>query len=80
MPHSDELRETISEAGSNLRKAASQTVPAAKEQFNRLSSNVVDQTQSIEDALLKRIREKPLNSLLMAAGVGLFAGFFLRRR
>lgn len=78
--HAEELKDNLSEVGQNIRKAVSQTMPAAKEVFNRISDDVAERTVSIEEAIVDYIREKPLNAVLIGAGLGLVCGFFLRRR
>lgn len=78
--HADELKDNLSEVGQNIRKAVSQTMPAAKEVFNRISEDVAERTVTIEEAIVDYIREKPLNAVLIGAGLGLICGFFLRRK
>lgn len=78
--HAEELRDNLSEVGQNLRKAVSQTVPAAKEMINRISDDVATRTVTFEEAVVDYIREKPLNAVLIGAAVGLLLGFCLRRR
>ena len=78
--HTDELRDNLSEVGQNLRKAVSQTVPAAKEMINRISDDVAQRTVTIEEAVVDYIREKPLNAVLIGMGVGLLLGFTFRRK
>lgn len=79
-PHYDELRENISEATDSLREAASNAVPAAREQIDRARRNVAAQAESWEECLTAQVREQPMSSLLVAAAIGMFAGaFFLRR-
>ena len=75
-----ELKENLSEVGQNIRKAVSQTMPAAKEVFNRISDDVAERTVTIEEAIADYIREKPLNAVLISAGLGLIFGFFLHRK
>lgn len=79
-PHTEEFRENLSEAGNNLRKAVSNTVPAAREVLSRISDDVTERTTTIEEAVADYIREKPINALLLGAGVGLVMGYMLRRR
>jgi ElaB/YqjD/DUF883 family membrane-anchored ribosome-binding protein len=79
-PHTEEIRDNLSEVGSNLRKAVSNTVPAAREVLSRISDDVSERTTTIEEAVTDYIREKPLNALLLGAGVGLVLGYMLRRR
>lgn len=76
----EDLKENLSEVGTNLRRAVSQTVPAAKEMFSRISDDVAQRTVSIEEAVVDYIREKPLNAVLIGAGVGLLVGFLIRRK
>lgn len=78
--HTDELRDNLSEVGQNLRKAVSQTMPAAKEMINRISDDVAQRTVTIEEAVVDYIREKPLNAVLIGLGVGLLLGFTFRRK
>lgn len=86
-PHSDAIRGrvtaaagNIGEAASNLSNAASHALPAAKEQVQRASDAVTETTYSIEQAVAACVRDKPLNSLFMAAGVGMLVGLFMFRR
>lgn len=79
-PHTDELRETLTEAGSNLRRAANTAMPAAREQWERVGDAVAHKTETLESSLIAHIREKPLNSVLLAAAIGMFAGLFLLRK
>ena len=78
--HAEELKENLSEVGQNIRKAVSQTMPAAKEVFNRISDDVAQRTVTIEEAVVDYIREKPLNAVLIGAGLGLICGFLMRRK
>ena len=79
-PHSDELRDSLMEAGDNLRQVASNMVPAAKEQVSRMGDSVADRAESLEESIEARIREKPISSMLIAAAVGVVLGaLFLRR-
>ncbi len=86
-PHSEAVRGrvnaaagNIGDAASNLSDAATHALPAAKEQMQRASEAVTQTTYSIEQAVASCVREKPLNSLFMAAGVGLLVGLFMFRR
>lgn len=75
-----ELKENLSEVGQNIRRAVSQTMPAAKEVFNRISDDVAQRTVTLEEAVVDYIREKPLNAVLISAGLGLILGFFFHRK
>lgn len=79
-PHSEELKESLVEAGANLRQAATNAVPAAQEQLHRTGDTVTAQAQSLETSLSECIREKPISSVLIAAAIGMFAGLFFLRR
>src|ERR1041385_340228 len=79
-PRSDELKENLAGVGSSLREAAGNALPAAQEQFDRVSERVADKAESLEEALIERIREKPITSILIAGAVGVFAGLFFLRR
>ncbi len=79
-PRSDDLKENLTEMGTNLRQAVSNAVPAAQEQIQRAGTNVADTRDSVEAYLTECIQEKPLSSVLVAAALGMFAGaLFLRR-
>jgi ElaB/YqjD/DUF883 family membrane-anchored ribosome-binding protein len=80
LPHSGELKDSLVEVGSKLRTAAAHAVPAAREQISRAGDSVAAHAESLEESLTVRIRENPLGSMLVAAGVGVFAGLFLMRR
>lgn len=79
-PHSDELKENLVEAGTNLREAATNAVPAAQEQLHRMGDSVTAQAQSLEASLSECVREKPLSSVLIAGAIGMFVGLFFLRR
>jgi len=65
----DEFRETAQQAASELRDSAG-------EYYNRGQ----ERAHHIERTLEARIREKPLRSLLMAAGAGVLIGILWSRR
>lgn len=86
-PHSDAVQGRVGEAvgnlgeaATNIRSAASHAVPAAKEQLGRATDAVTQKTHSIEQSLAECVRDKPLNSMLMAAGIGMLVGVFMFRR
>lgn len=79
-PHTDELRDNLSDVGTNLRQAASHAMPAANEQLHRMGDNATSQAQSLEASLSACIRDKPLSSMLVAGAVGMFLGMFFIRR
>lgn len=79
-PHAEEFKDNLTEAGQNLRKAVSNTVPAAREVLTRISDDVTERTITIEEAIAEYIREKPINAVLMGAGLGLVIGYLLHRK
>jgi len=79
-PRSDELRETLADAGSSLRQVAVSAIPAAQEQLQRVSETVAEKAESFEEYLTECIQDKPLISVLVAAAVGMLAGALLLRR
>lgn len=79
-PHTREIRDAVSEAGTRLRSAAEHAMPAAREQWERVQHNMAGQAESLEESLSNYVRERPINSLLIAAGVGLAFGLFFFRR
>lgn len=79
-PHTREMRDAVNEVGTRLRNVAEHAMPAAREQWDRVGERVADQAESMEDAVTNYVRERPINSLLIAAGVGLVFGLFFFRR
>lgn len=81
------LREKVTQVGSDLRNLASTAGDAAREQLQNARDTAadyyergVDQAYSIEQAVESYIREKPIQAALIAAGVGVALGWILRRR
>lgn len=74
-----ELRESVMEAGNNLRQAVSSAYPAAREQIGRVSEAVAEQATTLQSTLTDMIREKPIQSILIAAGIGALFGMFSRK-
>jgi ElaB/YqjD/DUF883 family membrane-anchored ribosome-binding protein len=86
----DEVGTTFGEVAQHLGDAASDAWRngrhAVKEAFDRTAERAGDAWQSTNDGaqhLRERtgevVKQKPLTSILVAAGVGIFAGFLLRR-
>jgi ElaB/YqjD/DUF883 family membrane-anchored ribosome-binding protein len=85
--HTEQLREKALEAGQNLREAGGHVREAAREQIGHLRERAGDmyeqgraKAKQWEEGLESYVQEKPLKSLLIAAGVGLFLGIFWKRR
>jgi ElaB/YqjD/DUF883 family membrane-anchored ribosome-binding protein len=82
----DQLKESAQQVTQNLRSMGSQARDAANEKFNDLrqqASEYYDQgrerAQEWEQGLEQYVQEKPIQSLLIAAGVGLVLGMLWKR-
>jgi ElaB/YqjD/DUF883 family membrane-anchored ribosome-binding protein len=83
----DDLKDTAAEIGQNVRDMGGQAVDAAREQFKHVKDQAAGyykkgrkRALDMEDEFEDYIREQPLKSLLIAAGVGMLVGMFWRRR
>ena len=76
----DELKRRASNVGTELRSMATSTARAAEDEWDYVKGEAKRKASTIQDALADRVRERPLNSLLMAAGLGVFMGIFFFRR
>jgi len=81
------LRNKVGELGHDLRDVANIAADASLEQLNKVRDAAVssfngakDRVGSWEASLESYVRERPVKSLFLAAGVGMIAAFFLRRR
>ncbi len=81
-----DLRDKASEVGQNLRDLGGQVRDAAREKYDQLSDqakNYYDQgremAQDWEQTLESYVQEKPVQALLIAAGVGLLLGILWKR-
>jgi ElaB/YqjD/DUF883 family membrane-anchored ribosome-binding protein len=75
----DTVKSDIGEMGHLVKSAASETVGDAKDKAKDFLDEKREQTRELEDALLSRVRNRPLESVAIAAGVGLVLGFLSRR-
>lgn len=81
-----DLRETAAEAQQNMREAAGRIREAATETFGHLrdeAEQVYEQSREraldLEQALEDYVRQKPIRSLLIAAGIGMLVGAIWKR-
>lgn len=82
----DEVRNRAADVGENVRDLASNAKEMARETIHRVKDSAADayrqgkdRAARWQDDLETTIREKPLTSILIAAGVGLVVGFLWRR-
>jgi len=83
----DELKEKAVEIGQNVREMGGQLGDVAREQYENLKDQATGyykkgrkKASALEEEFESYIQEKPVQSLLIAAGVGLLIGMFWRRR
>jgi len=72
----DAVRATVQ----NLRDDPRAVAHAAGEKLREVVDSAREETQDIAEATERRIKEKPVQSSLIALGVGLVLGALLRRR
>jgi ElaB/YqjD/DUF883 family membrane-anchored ribosome-binding protein len=82
----EQLRQTGSQIQQNLRDMGGQVRDAASEKFNQLREQASEyyeqgrqRAREWEQGLEEYVHEKPLQSLLIAAGIGALIGFLWRR-
>lgn len=73
------VKEDLGEMGHLVASAATETVDEAKDKARDFLEEKRDKTRELEDVLIKRVRERPLESVAIAAGVGLLLGILSRR-
>jgi ElaB/YqjD/DUF883 family membrane-anchored ribosome-binding protein len=80
LPATDEFRESLSDMAEDLKSVVSKAAPVVREQIHRATDNLADRAASMEAWLKTTAAEKPLQTVLLAAGIGLLAGLWLRSR
>jgi ElaB/YqjD/DUF883 family membrane-anchored ribosome-binding protein len=82
----EQVRDAATQVSQNLREAGSQLRDQAQEKYNQLRDSASQyyeegrqRAQEWEQNLESYVQEKPIQSLLIAAGVGLVIGFLWRR-
>ena len=75
-----ELGANIRDIGSTVRDVAREKLEGAREQAQEYYEKGRRRAQQWEETVEHRIQEKPIQSLLLAAGAGLLLGILWRRR
>ena len=80
------LRDTASQVGQNLRDLGGQVRETATQQYDQLRQQAGDyyeqgrqRAMDMEQNLEQYVQEKPIQALLMAAGVGMLLGILWKR-
>jgi ElaB/YqjD/DUF883 family membrane-anchored ribosome-binding protein len=74
-----ELKNAAGQRASNLKQLAGNKVGEIKDYADQALSGAKDKYGDLKDESEKYIREKPLQSVGLAFGVGIFLGLLLRR-
>ena len=77
--HAHTLVGDVREFGSISKRAAEDTAEAAMHRARAVKEDASSKAHDVEDQIVKYIREQPLKSILVAAGVGAIASMWLRR-
>ena len=82
----EQVREAATQVSQNLRDAGSQLRDQAQEKYNQLRDQASQyyeegrqRAQEWEQGLESYVQEKPIQSLLIAAGVGMVLGILWKR-
>jgi len=75
-----EVKRNIEQLGALARKAAQETVGGLRHSALAKLDRKRERASELERGVEGRIRERPLRSVLVAAGVGMILGFLWRRR
>ena len=80
------IRDTASQVQQNLRDMGSQVRDAATEQYTNLRNQATEyfeegrmRAQEWEQSIEQYVQEKPIQSILIAAGVGMLLGILWKR-
>ncbi len=74
-----QARDGAQEKGTQLKKGAQDTMHQVEASASQLSNMGRTATEQLEESLEDRIRNKPLQSVLIAAGAGIFIGLLWRK-
>ncbi len=82
----DQMRDTAQQVQENLRNLGGQVRDAATQQYGQLRDQATDyyeqgrqRATEMEQSLEQYVHEKPIQSLLIAAGVGMLLGVLWKR-
>ena len=80
------LRDTAGQVGENIRNLGSQVRDQATQQYDQLRNQATEyyeqgrqRAMEMEQSLEQYVQEKPIQALLMAAGVGMLLGILWKR-
>jgi ElaB/YqjD/DUF883 family membrane-anchored ribosome-binding protein len=83
----DHIREKAQEIGSNVREIGGQIGDVAREQYENIRGRAAGyynegrrRASEWEEGIEEYIQDRPIHSILMAAGIGLLLGLLWRRR
>ena len=71
--------EQIQQAANGIKRGAKELGQQAQERMSELGDAARQQAEELQNTLESRIREKPINAILIAAGVGILVGMLWRR-
>lgn len=74
------LKEDVGQMGRLAKSAAAETMEDVKDKAREYMQTGREKTEKYEDALLRKVRSHPLESVAIAAGIGFVLGFLNRRR
>ncbi len=67
------------QAAEDIKRGAHELGQQAQERMSELGDAARQQAEELQSTLESRIREKPINAILIAAGVGILIGMLWRR-
>jgi ElaB/YqjD/DUF883 family membrane-anchored ribosome-binding protein len=70
----------LNELGNIAKSAAAEGVNTLRDQARQYGERAQEKVQEVEDSVGTYISERPIQSVLIAAGVGVALGYFLGRR
>lgn len=76
----DTVVQGVKKAGADAKRMAQEGVEHVRENASAYARQGRDKAMEVEDMLATRIRERPVQSLLIAAGIGCVIGLMCNRR
>jgi len=73
------VKDDLAEMGHLAKHAASETIHDVKGKTREMLEEKKGQAHEMEDKLLQHVRDRPLQSVAIAAGIGIVLGFLSRR-